>query len=66
MVGVPRLAKVRLRPVVADRLALALLDAQQLDDRRAEQEHEQQRGHDRAAGAEGDVAEDVERAEQAR
>ena len=61
MVGVPSLARCDLRAVLADRLALALLDAQQVDDGRAEQEHEQQRRHDGAAGAEGDVAKDVER-----
>ena len=43
MVGVPVLLQMRLRPVGADRLALALLQAQLVDDRRAEQEHEQQR-----------------------
>ena len=49
-----------MRAVAADRLALALLEAQHVDDRAAEQEHEHQRGDHRAAGAEGDVAEDVE------
>ena len=47
--------------ILADGLALALLDAQDIDDRRPEQEHEQQRRHDGAAGAEGDVAEHVQR-----
>ena len=50
-----------LRAVGADRLALALLDAQQVDHRAAEQEDEHQRGDDGAAGAERDVAEDVEK-----
>ena len=64
MVGVPFLViRCDLRAVGADRLALALLDAQQVDDRAAEQEHEHQRGDDGAAGAEGDVAEDVEERE---
>src|SRR5581483_7214938 len=49
------------RPVLADRLALALLQAQQVDDGGTEEEHEQQRRHDGAAGAEGDVAENVQR-----
>ena len=49
-----------LRAVGADRLALALLDTQQVDHRTAEQEHEHQRGDDGAAGAERDVTEDVE------
>ena len=52
--------QMRLRAVGADRLALALLEAQQVDDRAAEQEHEHQSGDDGAAGAERDVAEDVE------
>ena len=55
------LGQMRLRAVLADRLALALLEAQQIDDGRPEQEHEQQRRHDGAAGAEGDVAEDIQR-----
>ena len=54
------LLEMRLRPVGADRLALALPDAQRVDDRRAEDEDDQRRGDQRAAGAEGDVAEDVE------
>ena len=52
--------EMRLRPVGADRLALALLQAQQVDDRPAEQKHEHQRGDDGAAGAEGNVTKDVE------
>ncbi len=51
---------VGLRSVGADRLAFALQRAQPVDDGRTEQEHEQQRGDDRAAGAKRDVAEDVE------
>src|SRR5699024_6331266 len=53
--------KVALRTVGADGLALALPDAQGGDDRRTEQEDEEQRRDRRRAGAEGDVAEDVER-----
>ena len=61
MVGVPALVDdVRFRAVGADRLALALQQPQPVDDARAEQEHEQQRGDDRAAGAERDVAEHIE------
>jgi hypothetical protein len=52
---------VRLRAILADRLALALLQTQQIDDDRSEQEHEQQRRHDGAAGPESDVAEDIQR-----
>ena len=40
-----------LRPVGADRLAAALLDLEQRDDARPEQEDEEQRGQDRRAGA---------------
>src|ERR1700756_4779553 len=57
----------RLRAIGADRLALALADAQMINDPGPEQEHEQRAGRDRAAGAEGDVAKDVEqRAEYAK
>ena len=52
--------QMRLRAVGADRLALALLETQQVDHRAAEQEHEHQRGDDGAAGAKRDVTEDVE------
>ena len=52
--------EVRLGAVVADRLPLALLDAQQIDDAGPEQHDEQQRGEDGAAGAEGDVFENVQ------
>ena len=48
------------RAVLADRLALALADAQRGDDGRTEQEHEQQRRDHRRAGAEGDVAKHVQ------
>ncbi len=53
----------RLRAILADRLAFALLDAEHVDDRRSEQEDEQQRRHDGAAGAERDVAKHVQRTE---
>ena len=49
-----------LRAVVADRLALALLERSQAMIARPEQEDEDQRGHVAPAGAEGDVAEEVE------
>ena len=52
--------QMRLRPVAADRLALALAQPQIVDDPGPEQEHEQRAGHHRAAGAERDVAEHVE------
>ena len=55
--------QMRLRAVLADRLSLALAQAQERDHPRAEQEDEQQAGRRRAAGAERDVAEDVEGAE---
>ena len=48
--------EMRLRPVGADRLALALPDAQVVDDPGAEQEHEQCGCDHRAAGAERNVA----------
>jgi hypothetical protein len=54
------LREMRLRAVGADRLALALPHPQVVDDRGAEQEHEDQRGQHRAARADGQVAEDVE------
>src|SRR5690349_7985963 len=49
-----------LRAVGPDRLALALPQPQRIDDRGAEQEDQHRRGYQRPAGAEGDVAEDVE------
>jgi hypothetical protein len=55
-----------LRPVGADRLALALADAQGADDLRAEEEHEQERRQHGAAGAEGNVSKHIEDAEFAR
>ena len=62
--GVPSfLVAMRLRAVLADRLAAALLQPQQVDDRRAGQKHEDQRRDRRAAGAERDVAENIERGE---
>src|SRR6266436_958962 len=54
----------RLRPVGANRLTLALANPQVIDDPGTEQEHEQRAGHHRPAGAEGDVAEDVQEAAQ--
>ena len=57
------LQQVTLGPVGADRLALALANAQRPDDGRPEQEHEQQRRDQGAAGAERDVTEDIEGAE---
>ena len=62
MVGVPALAMMcDLRPVGADRLALALPQAQAVDDGRARTGTRTiSAGDHRAAGAEGDVAEDVE------
>ena len=54
------LQEMPLGAVFADRLAFALTDAQGPDHLGPEQEHEQQRGDQRAAGAEGDVAKDVE------
>src|SRR5580704_14102985 len=49
-----------LRAVGADRLALALAQPQMVDDPGAEQEYEQCPGHDRPAGAKGDVAKHVQ------
>jgi hypothetical protein len=50
----------RLRAIVADRLALALLAAQKVDQRTPEEEAEQKCGDERPARADGDVAEQVE------
>ena len=58
--GRSRLRQMRLRAVVADRLALALLAAQKVDQRTAEHEAKDQRGKERPAGAKGDVAEKIE------
>ena len=52
--------EMRLRPVGADRLSLALAQAEVVDDPGAEQEHEQRTRHHRAASAESDVAKDVQ------
>src|SRR4029077_13366927 len=52
--------EVSLGTVVADRLALALLHAQEVDDAGSEQHHEQQCGEDGSARAEGDVLENVQ------
>ena len=54
------LEEMALGAVFADGLALALADAQGPDHLGPEQEHEQQRRDQRSAGAEGDVAEDIE------
>src|SRR5690606_31660638 len=48
------------RPVLTDRLALALPHAQRIDHSGAKQEHKEQRRDDRAAGPKGKVAEDIE------
>ena len=50
-----------LRAVVPNGLAFALLEAQQIDDRPAEQEDEYQGRDDSAAGPKGDVAKDIEK-----
>ena len=64
MVGVPFLVhEMALRPVGADRLALALLRLQPGDDARPEHEADEQRRHHRAARAEGEIAEEIERLE---
>ena len=55
--------EMRLRAILADRLALALAQAQQGNHRRAEQKNEQQRRHRGAGGPERDVAKQVERLE---
>ncbi len=52
--------QVRLRPVLADGLALALPGAQGVDEPRPEDEHHEHGRYHRTAGAEGDVAEQVE------
>ncbi len=52
--------EMRLRPVLADRLSLALAQAQMVDDPRPEQEHEHHRRHRGAAGAHRQIAEDIE------
>src|SRR5258707_233378 len=52
-----------LRPVDTDRLPFELLRLEPGDDARSEQEADQQRRHHGAAGAEGEVAEEIERAE---
>ena len=55
--------QVALRAVGADRLAAVLPGPQHADQPRADEEADQQRRQHRPAGAEGDVAEDVERRE---
>src|ERR1700722_10207859 len=51
----------RLRAVGTDRLALALAQPQMIDDPGTEQKDEQRACHHRPAGAEGDVAEHVQK-----
>ena len=58
--------EVRLRSVAADRLPLALLEPQQVDDRMTEQKNEHQRGEHCSAGTERDVAQNVERPDRIR
>ncbi len=58
--------KMRLRTISADRLALALFEAQGRNGARAEKEDEEQRRRRRAAGAKGDVTKKIERTEQMR
>jgi hypothetical protein len=61
MVGVPAFFDdVRLRPVGADRLAFALQQPQPVDHELPEQKNEDERGNHRSAGAEGDVAKDIQ------
>ena len=52
--------EMRGRSVGADRLALALFQAQRGDDRRAEEEDQEQPGRRRAERAEGQIAKEVE------
>jgi len=49
-----------LRAVAADRLALALADAQPADELGTDHEAEEESGQRRRAGAEGDIADQVE------
>ena len=60
MVGVPRFARWPLRPVLADRLAGALAGAQPADQAWSDHEGDDQRRQQRAAGAERQIAEQVE------
>ena len=57
------LNNVPLRTFRADRLTLALARAQPVDHARADQKRDDQRRHDRATGAERDVAEHIQRGE---
>ena len=57
------LQEMALRTVIADRLSLALLDPQQIDDGGSEHHHEQKRRKGCAAGSECDVAKNVQRAD---
>ena len=52
--------EVRFRTIGADRLAFSLQPPQPINDELAEQKHKQQRGDDRAAGPERDVAKHIE------
>src|SRR6185369_8092842 len=56
------LGEMALRPVGADRLALALAYAQPADELRPEQQTDDERGRARRPGAEADVADEVEEA----
>ncbi len=60
------LLEMRLRTVGADRLALALPDAQRLDDRRSEQEDDESGGEESGARTEGNVSEQVQKFEMVR
>ena len=53
------LGKMRLRAILADRLPLALTQAQPADKLRTDQQAEEQRSRHRATGAEAEVAEQV-------
>src|SRR6185312_7617176 len=50
-------------PVEADGLTLRLLRFEPGDDARPEEEADEQRGHQRAARAEGEIAEEIERSD---
>src|SRR5690606_32720984 len=60
------LLEMGLRAVGADRLALALADAEGVDDLRPEEENEERGSEQRCASPEGDVAEQIEYLEMVR
>jgi hypothetical protein len=60
MVGVPAFLKCVCGPSARIGWPLPCRSAQRIDDRGPKDEDDQRRGDQRAAGAEGDVAEDVE------